>query len=65
MTIIAVLVFSLGIYIEKFKQREAKDIHLQAKMEKWRSRWNPRIDFMENAIVWIFAILVIYYIYLG
>lgn len=62
---VMILLFSLGIFTEKFKDREKNDPELHAKMEKWRAKWNPKITFFENLLGWIFAMFVIYYIFLG
>lgn len=65
MLILFCLFFWALIFTIKFKQREENDPELMTKMEKWRKKWNPKIDFIENLSLWIFGLVVIYLIFLG
>jgi hypothetical protein len=60
------LLLFIGIcVVDRINMREDKDPAYHAKWEKIRKRLKPRITFFENLIGWIFAILIIYFIYLG
>ncbi|MEH7355687.1 hypothetical protein V7150_19345 [Neobacillus drentensis] len=65
MGIIFVMVFCLICVVDKIMIREDKDPAYHAKWEGFRTIWRPKIIFFENLIGWIFALLVIYFIYLG
>lgn len=64
MSIIFFLFFWAMIYTEKFKDREQQDPRFMARMEVWRKKWNPRLDFLENLFMWTFAICLIIFVYL-
>jgi hypothetical protein len=65
MGILFLLFFWMMILAIKFKQREKNDPIFFEKAEKWRYKWNPKIDFFENLVGWLFALFIFYYIYLG
>jgi hypothetical protein len=60
------LLLFVGIcLVDKVHIRENKDPEYHEKWERIRKRFSPKITFFENLIGWIFALLVIYFIYLG
>lgn len=61
-----VLIAFIGIVsVDKIMIREDREPAYHEKWERIRKRWSPKITFFENLLGWIFAILVIYFIYLG
>jgi sterol desaturase/sphingolipid hydroxylase (fatty acid hydroxylase superfamily) len=64
MIVIFLLFFIAMIYVEKIKDREQRDPVFLEKMEVWRRKWNPKIDFFENLFMWVFAIGLILFVYL-
>lgn len=65
MGLIFLTLFCLGIYVEKSNQRREIDPEYDAKIIRRMNKTDPYYKFAYNLIGWIFAILVIYYIYLG
>jgi hypothetical protein len=65
MGIIALLVFSFMIYVEKSNQRRKIDHEYDEKITRRLNKIDPYYNFFYNLFGWAFALLVIYFIYLG
>jgi hypothetical protein len=63
--IACVVVFALICLVAWLMEKEKKEPEFKAKMDKLRTRLDPRIHFFENLFLWVFVIAVIYFIYLG
>jgi uncharacterized membrane protein len=65
MSILCLISFIGICTVDKIMMKEDKDPVYHEKWERIRKRLSPKITFFENLIGWVFAILVIYFIYLG
>lgn len=64
LTIYLVFFVASGL-IQRTIEREKKDPEYSKKMDKWREKWMPKLDFIENLFIWIFGLAVIYFVFLG
>jgi hypothetical protein len=65
---IFLLLFCAICVVDKIIVKEKKDSQFHEKMERIRGKWQrtePIIKFTTNLFWWVFAALVVYYIYLG
>ncbi|MET3699340.1 hypothetical protein SAMN05877753_10221 [Bacillus oleivorans] len=60
-----VIVFALICYVSWLSEREKTDPIFKAKIDRIRTKWDPKIVFFENLFTWILVLLMIYLIFLG
>lgn len=52
-------------FLQRMIERERKDPEFAKRMDIHRTKWVPKMDFVENLIGWIFGLVLIYFIFLG
>jgi hypothetical protein len=62
---IFLILFCLGIWVEKMNQRRKLDVAYDNKVTRIMDRIDPYYNFFFNLFGWALALLVIYFIYLG